>query len=141
MQVSSAELDYEPSPIPDLAVTDLSGASRQLGELVANGGAMLLLADPDEAAGRDAFAHVPALLADLPHLRVHCILSSRKELPALPPEARRLALLDRNTAWLPSGRPGPAQVRCCWESTGCSPAAPCTAWANCRPSLPTSGKP
>ena len=112
MQISSAELDYEPGPIPDLAVTDLSGASRRLGELVANGAALLLLADPDEAAGRDAFARVPALLADPPHLRVHCILTSRRELPALPPEARRLALLDpqHRLAALWSTGAGPSAV-------------------------------
>lgn len=94
--VDVEELDYERTPIPDLAVTDLAGSSRRLGRLAATGAALLLLASPDDSEGRAALNSVPALLAGLPHLSVHCVLGSRDELPALPPEARRNALLDQD---------------------------------------------
>lgn len=110
--VDVEELDYERTPIPDLAVTDLAGSSRRLGGLAATGAALLLLASPDESGGRAALHSVPALLAGLPHLSVHCVLGSRNELPALPPEARRLALLDSthrlHTLW--SDESGPIAV-------------------------------
>ena len=112
MQTSPAQLDYEPSAIPQLAVTDLSGADRQLSGLVAHGAALLLLARPADSAGQAVLSYVPALLADVPNLSVHCVIGERDELLALPPEARRLALLDpqQRLAELWSNGAGPSAV-------------------------------